>query len=130
MSMKTKRELEVPAKVTTPPGVLNGTYQDKAYGVSFIPWDARIALEPPPTDVSDSPRFKGFVPLADRLVPVFDLREAPASAADAPKATTYLLVVAMCTDATGPIQLGLLVQEANGQFNIPADTITNLARRN
>jgi len=120
----------MPAGSGTRPDVLKGSYQDKAYGVSFLPWDSRIQLEPPTVELSSSPRFKGFIPITDHLVPVFDLRAESAGDTDNPDAKACLLVVAMSSNATGPIELGLLLSGTQGKFNIPPDAILNLARRN
>ena len=84
-----------------------------ACGVSFIPWDPRIRLEPaPPHMKSSSARILGTMTIPSGCrVPVFDLREGTVQPTETPDARAYLLVVSMDNPATGPMALGLVGQQ-------------------
>ncbi len=128
--MKTTRLTEATTSDAAPPDVLACAGKDGAYGVKLIPWDAHIRLQPSPPGMDAAPRLKGVMTTSECLVPIFDLMEETGPAVRHAQANTFLLVISMSKNASGPMAMGLLVNTVQGKFEFPAGLILNPSRGN
>lgn len=130
--MKQNASTEPPVNRNPPPGVLTAELAGRAYGVSFLPWDPCVQLEPVTESTNSSGRIKGAIVVADRLVPVFDLRQTMETSPGSAPNPTYLLVISMAsgTQSHGTMAMGLLVEASTGKLEIPTASILNFVNNN